>query len=235
MSIGSVTAPYYTGNSQAQSAQDNLSSDLDNFLMILTTQLQNQDPLSPLDTHEFTNQLVMFADVEQSIQQNANLEKMLSLQGTNQAIGAVSYMGQNVKVDYNAFPKKAEETKTLEYTLPQDAKTATIQVFDAQDNLVYTGPAETSKGTHSFEWEGKDGDGNHLPEGAYSFQIKAVDSDDKAIEEDLKYSVSGQVESVEYADGQTILHLGDVPVNINRVEAILNPNTSNSADSGSSS
>lgn len=235
MTIGSVTAPYYTGNSQSQAAQSSLSSDLDNFLMILTTQLQNQDPLSPLDTHEFTNQLVMFADVEQSIQQNSNLEKILSLQGSNQAIGAVSYMGQNVKVDYNAFPKGSEEKKTLEYTLPQDAKTATIQIFDASDNLVYTGPAETSKGTHSFEWEGKDGNGDHLPEGAYSFQIKAVDKDDNPIEEDLKYSASGTVESVEYSDGETILHLGDVPVNINRVEAILNPTASNSSTSGSSS
>ena len=223
MSIGSVTAPYYSGNTKSQSSLAGLSNNLDSFLMILTTQLQNQDPLSPTDSNEFTKQLTQYADVEQGIQQNANLEKLIALQGTNQAIGAVSYMGQTVKVDYNAFPKGAEETVTLDYALPEDAKTAVIQIHDEDDNLVYSGPAETEKGSHSFEWEGKDGLGNYLPEGSYSFEIKAVDKDEAPIEENLKYSVRGKVTSVEYTDGQTILYLGNVPVNINRVEAILNP------------
>ena len=60
-----------------------LSGNLDNFLTILTTQLQFQDPLSPLDTHEFTNQLVLFSSVEQQVQQNKNLESLVTLQQNN--------------------------------------------------------------------------------------------------------------------------------------------------------
>src|SRR3546814_5759772 len=82
---------------KSASSISKLSSDLDNFLTILVTQLQFQDPLSPLDTHEFTNQLVLFSGVEQQIQQNQNLEQLITLQKNAVALGAVDYIGKNVE------------------------------------------------------------------------------------------------------------------------------------------
>ena len=79
--------------SKSDLALVDLANNLDNFLTILTTQLQYQDPLSPMETSEFTNQLVMFTGVEQQVQQNQNLEKLIALQSNNLAISAVTYIG----------------------------------------------------------------------------------------------------------------------------------------------
>ena len=76
--------------SDSKASLSKLTEDLDNFLTLLTAQLQHQDPLEPLDTHEFTNQLVQFSSVEQSIQQNKNLESIIELNQNNMAISAVS-------------------------------------------------------------------------------------------------------------------------------------------------
>ena len=82
--------------SDSKASLSKLTEDLDNFLTLLTAQLQHQDPLEPLDTHEFTNQLVQFSSVEQSIQQNKNLESIIELNQNNMAISAVSYIGKEV-------------------------------------------------------------------------------------------------------------------------------------------
>ncbi|RED52428.1 flagellar hook assembly protein FlgD [Aestuariispira insulae] len=218
MTIGSIANAASSNNSTT--ALNKLSNDLDSFLLILTTQLQNQDPLSPMDSSEFTNQLVQFANVEQAIQQSGYLENLVNLQKSNEVIGAVSYVGKTVEVDHNEFHKEADSGATLKYTLPEGARSATLLVMDDKNDVVSIVPVDAKTGEGSYEWDGKNASGDHFPSGAYSFQINAVDDNNNAIVEGVTYASSGKVTGVEYGDGKTILQMGSVQVDLSKVKAV---------------
>jgi flagellar basal-body rod modification protein FlgD len=203
--------------SKSTSSLTGLADNLDNFLTILTTQLQHQDPLSPLDTHEFTNQLVLFAGVEQDIQGNSSLEKLIALQQNNVAVGAVSYIGQTIEASGQTNMLRNEEAK-FGYSLPGNAKSAILQISDANGKPVLATPAQTTAGRHDFVWDGRDAQGNLLPEGPYSIAVLAVDSADQPIP--ITYSVSGRVTGVEMANGDATLTLGDVAIPLTQVTRI---------------
>ncbi|MEO0962032.1 MAG: flagellar hook capping FlgD N-terminal domain-containing protein, partial [Pseudomonadota bacterium] len=95
MSIEAIAAAQ-SSQGAAASASSKLNTDFDTFLTLLTTQLKNQDPLEPLDSSEFTNQLVQFSSVEQNIATNQNLEQLLNLTFANFATDAVGYIGKEV-------------------------------------------------------------------------------------------------------------------------------------------
>ena len=206
-----------TTQSKASSSLTGLADNLDNFLTILTTQLQHQDPLSPLDTHEFTNQLVLFAGVEQDIQGNSNLEKLITLQQNNVAVGAVSYIGQNIEAAGQTNMLRNGEAK-FGYTLPGNAKSAIVQITDAGGKPVLAAPAETIAGRHEFVWDGKNALGNQLPEGPYSISVLAVDPADQPLP--ITYSVSGRVTGIEMTNGDATLNIGDVAIPLTQVTRI---------------
>lgn len=221
MSIESITQAA-NSSGKSGSALSSLSSDLDNFLKILTTQLNNQDPLSPMESNEFTNQLVAFANVEQNIAQSGYLEDLIALQKVSETSNAVSYMGKTVKVDHNEFTHDGAEEHELEYTLPEEAKTAAIFVMNKDGNIVYSSPVETDKGTHTFNWTAKDAQGASMAAGDYHFEVRAVDTDAAEIE-GLKYGYTGTVDAVEYGAGSTTLKLGNISVDLGKVTAIVTP------------
>src|SRR5262245_29800369 len=95
-----------------------LTENFDQFLALLTTQLKNQDPLSPMDSSEFTNQLVQFAGVEQQIATNKNLESLVTLQKSSQVMGALELMGKKVEVSGTTVPLQ-DKSATFVYTLPK--------------------------------------------------------------------------------------------------------------------
>lgn len=206
-----------TPQSNSRSALTGLADNLDNFLTILTTQLQHQDPLSPLDTHEFTNQLVLFAGVEQDIQGNSSLEKLIALQQNNVAVGAVSYIGQTIEATGQANMLRNGEAK-FTYTLPANAQSASLQITDAGGRVVLTAPAQTTAGRHEFVWDGTDSLGNSVPEGPYGITVAALDPTDQPLP--VTYSVSGRVTGVEMIDGDAALTLGDVVIPLAQVTRI---------------
>ena len=223
MEINPAVSSATQSNAQSNSNRSltGLADNLDNFLTILTTQLQHQDPLSPLDTHEFTNQLVLFAGVEQDIQGNSSLEKLIALQQNNVAVGAVSYIGQNIDATGQTNMLRNGEAKYA-YTLPGNAKSATLQISDASGKTILVTPAQTTAGRHEFTWDGKDSLGNLAPEGPYSITVLATDAADQPIP--VSYSVSGRVTGVEMTNGDATLNLGDVIVPLTQVTRIREAN-----------
>src|SRR5271169_6527884 len=97
-SSGSGSSGASAAQAAGTSASQQLAGNFDTFLQLLTTQLQNQDPLDPLDTNEFTQQLVEFASVEQQINMNTNLQTLISMQQTSEATSALQFLGTNVTV-----------------------------------------------------------------------------------------------------------------------------------------
>src|SRR5215831_6422021 len=141
--------------SAAQDAQKSLSANFDTFLTLLTTQLKNQDPLSPMDSNQFTQQLVQFSQVEQQIHSNQNLESLISLTKANSATTAVSYLGKSLTLTDGTAPLMNGEAKWA-YSLDNDASTTKLVVTDATGKIVYAGTGETTSGMHAFTWDGKD-------------------------------------------------------------------------------
>src|SRR3546814_344036 len=138
MDIGTTAADNSTNSapSKSDSSFSKLTGDLNNFLTLLTTQLQFQDPMSPLDTHEFTNQLVLFSGVEQQIQQNQNLEQLITLQKNGVALGAVDYIGKEIEASGRTTMLQDGAAK-FAYLLPEEAKAASLRIFDSSGSLVF--------------------------------------------------------------------------------------------------
>jgi len=229
--VNSIINPNTT-ESNSSSSLSKLSSDLDSFLTILTTQLQFQDPLEPLESSEFTNQLVLFAQVEQDIQQNKNLEQMVSLQQDNIAVGALSFMNKSVDVAWPVTELRNGEA-SFSYIMTKDAASATLSILGENGERVRTETAELTEGRHDFVWDGKDDNGNALKDGVYIIQVNAQDANNQPVE--VGYSTFGTVTGVTLDRGSAILEIGDVQVPLGNVTRIREPGGEGTGDASDGS
>jgi flagellar basal-body rod modification protein FlgD len=211
-----VNAPAYAPTASAQ-ASKNLSADFDQFLTMLVTQLQNQDPLSPLDTNEFTAQLVQFASVEQQIQQNANLEQLISLERQGLSAMMTSFLGQSVEIPGNQLPLQGGAAAGS-YVLASDAASVTLAMKDASGKVVATLPGETTAGRHDFKWDGESASGKTLPDGLYTVEVKALDKAGKPVP--VQTSVQGRVTGLGYENGETLLLIDNAWVGADEIIAL---------------
>jgi len=172
--LNSSTTPTAAKTTEALSG---LNSDFDTFLTLLTTQLQNQDPLNPMDTHEMTAQLVQFSQVEQQIAQNKNLESLIALQTASADASSVSYIGHDVQIDGKST-NVTEDGTTWGYTLGGTAEAVTLNVLNAAGSLVYSEEGEVTAGVrHSFDWNLVNNSGDPLAPGTYTLNVSALDAD----------------------------------------------------------
>lgn len=203
-------------------ASAKLTENFDTFLQLLTTQLQNQDPLSPMESNEFVAQLVQFSEVEQAIASNKSLETLIDLQTTNQATAALNYIGSKVEAAGSFAPlqdRKAEFT----YTLDESADATLLVVRDEIGNVVFSTAGETTTGKHSFTWNGVDANGGDAPEGSYQLTVTARDADNALI--DVDTTALGRVTGVESGIAGVLLTLGDVKVPVGGVLSIQEQET----------
>lgn len=221
--VTSVTNTTVNSGSTAASASGaaqsgiSLAKNFDTFLQLLTTQLKNQDPTSPMDSKEFTQQLVQFSSVEQQINQNKNLEKMITLLMSNQGAGYVSYIGKEVEALGSSSPLK-NGAAGWSYDMPAGAYAATLGVYDSTGALVYSTAANKAVGRHQFNWDGKDKDGNAMPDGTYKIQLVAKDDKGKVL--DTKTYSRGLVTGVETVDGQQFLTVGSTRLKPEEIVAV---------------
>ena len=157
------------------------TSNFNTFLTLLTTQLQNQDPLSPVDTSQFTQQLVGFSQVEQQINTNKNLQQLIQMQTSNEAIAAAPLVGQTIQYSSATAPLSGSQAG-FEYSLPSNAANVDLLVEDASGNVVYSTSGNAAAGTHDFVWDGKTSAGVQLPDGGqYTLQVVATDASNNPI------------------------------------------------------
>ena len=166
----------------AKTARTGLGEDLNTFLTMLTTQLKNQDPTNPMDTHQMTAQLVDFANVEQQIAQNQNLEDLVRLQSNNAEFGALNYIGRSIQIEGNETYVTPTGT-TWGYQIDRAAASVDLHVMNAKGRSVYSETGNlTNSIRHQFSWDAKDGKGNILEPGNYSLMVIAKDVSGKAID-----------------------------------------------------
>lgn len=213
----SVAATTATTANSTSLAQQQIGQTLDSFLTMLTTQLQNQDPLSPMNTTEFTNQLVGFASVEQAIGQNQRLDRLIALQSTGGVGQALGYLGRTVEVSGQNFTYSGG-TSTVSYSLPQQAEQVAISILNAQGGVVWRGTGATAAGVHTLEWDGSMESGSTATAGTYTLQIDAVDSAGERIT--ASTTMAGRVTGIETRNGETVLMVGSTAVSPSDVTAV---------------
>lgn len=207
-------------NSAATGAGLKLADDFDSFLLLLTTQLQNQDPTEPLDTNQFTQQLVAFSGVEQSVATNKNLEKLVSLNQSNQVGAAVGYIGKVVDTAGSQVSLK-NGLAVFSVDVPVGAASVTVGITDSAGKPLYS---ETSNrvpaGQQDFGWNGENSFGGpKAPDGIYTYGVVARDAKGNVLE--TKTYTSGKVTAVSQDGDQTILTLtGGLKVPMDKVTAV---------------
>ncbi|PHS27021.1 MAG: flagellar hook capping protein [Robiginitomaculum sp.] len=162
--------------SNTQSASVGLADNFDTFLTLLTEQLKNQDPLSPLDSNDFVGQLVQFSGVEQQISQNRNLESLINLNAANSSASAVGFIGKEVDV-LGGSADLAGGSADWRYSTESDAASVTILVKNAEGKIVFQTDGDPTAGQHDFSWNGQDNVGTQLPDGPYNLEVSALDND----------------------------------------------------------
>lgn len=215
--------------SKTDAATQQLATDFNQFLILLTTQLQNQDPLNPMDTNEFTNQLVAFAGVEQQINTNQKLDSLVSL-GLGSALGtAQSYVGKEISYVSSEFHHTGSPSK-IKYSLASEAVTSKINIYDETGTLVYTAEAGKAAGVHDFIWDGTLKSGGKAAPGTYEVKIDAVDINGQAVQ--ATSVVTGIVRGTETQNGQIYVLVGDRAVALSNVLNTSNPNMSGNNSDG---
>lgn len=204
-------------NQAAQTSQQSaaLAGDFADFLTLLTTQLQHQDPLSPMDSTEFTNQLVQFTQVEQQINTNAKLDSLVQMQLASISSVALGYVGMDVSYIGSEMYYDGETDIDINYALANEAYTAKIHIYDEEENLVYSSDAPRDTGTNTFTWTGVDSNGNTVEPGTYTVKVDALDKNGDVIENSTV--VSGRVRGIESQNGVVYVLIGERAVALSSI------------------
>lgn len=212
----SITGIESTGSaSKSAVSGTKLAENFDTFLTMLTVQLKNQDPLSPMDSTEFTNQLVQFSAVEQQIASNKNLENLISVTQTNTKAQAIAYIGHTIEVAGTMVPVQ-DGKAAFSYTLPEEARSIAVVLKDSSGKVVANLPGNTTAGRHEVEWDGRDTSGNVVEDGPYILSIVATNGEGETME--VGSTVYGRVTDVAADSTETLIAMGKV---VSKVEDVL--------------
>jgi flagellar basal-body rod modification protein FlgD len=213
------TAATATTKSQTGVDKNTLAGNFQTFLTLLTTQLQNQNPLDPLDTNQFTQQLVQFAQVEQQLKQNEQLATLIAIEQTAQTTTALAYVGQTVAVD-GQTAALADGKATWSFTSPKPA-TATITVKNSTGQTVHSGSFSVSAGMQNFIWDGKDSKGVQWPNGNYTISVVGKDASGQPVA--ISTEVEGPVDSVDISKTPPILSVGGQEFTLDKIKRVVRP------------
>jgi flagellar basal-body rod modification protein FlgD len=226
---GSITSNYSSGGSAASgsstAAAATFGKNFDTFLKLLTTQLQNQDPLSPMDTTQFTQQLVQFSSVEQAIRQNQNLETLIAMQKSTQAGNAVSYIGKEVDLN-GSVVGLVDSVGVITYELPEAASRTTINIYDSDGKLVRRMEGTNNAGRNAVEWNGTSDTGAQVADGDY--KVEVVSQNAAAQNITVKTVITGVVSDVRFVNGTTMLTVDGVTLPLSQLGAVRGAPTTSS-------
>lgn len=220
-----VTISSAVNNAQRTSASSaQLSSDFSDFLNLLTVQLQNQDPLSPMDSTEFTNQLVAFSGVEQQINANQKLDDLVALSLGNSFSSSLSYVGKDISYISSETHFDGEKPVNISYSIDGTPVDTTINILNEEGDLVFSKKVSDDDNVERFEWDGRDENGILQPAGTYQIRVDALDSNNKSLTSTTV--VTGRVSGVESQNGSNFLLVGERAVSIGNVINVQDVNAS---------
>ena len=222
--VVSGTTPQPASSSSSSSSLSSttgttLAGNFQTFLTLLTTQLQNQNPLDPLDTNQFTQQLVEFASVEQQLKTNDSLSTLVSLQQTAQATQALEFVGKTAVVN-GSTAALTNSQATWQLNVPS-ASNVQISIANSAGQTVFTGSYSVNAGNNQpFVWNGQGSDGTQWPDGQYTLTATATDSSGNSV--GITTQLQGTVSSVDLTQSPPLLTIDGQTYTVNQIQSIAN-------------
>jgi flagellar basal-body rod modification protein FlgD len=218
-SVTSAITSSTTGTTASTTGVDKntIAGNFQTFLTLLTTQLKNQNPLDPLDTNQFTQQLVQFAQVEQQLKSNDQLSTLVSLQQTAQATAALNFVGETVGVAGATAPLSNGKA-TWNLSVPKPA-TANITITNATGQTVYTGSQTMNAGNQPFVWDGKDASGLQWPDGNYTISVTAQDATGQAVS--VPTEIEAVVDSADLTQNPPVLSIAGQDYTLDKIKRVV--------------
>jgi flagellar basal-body rod modification protein FlgD len=218
MTVTAIGASASTASSSTQTQ----TLGKDDFLKLLVTQLQNQDPLNPADSTQFVAQLAQFSSLEQLTNVNDNLKTVQLFDQSINNAQAVNFVGKTIKASGSIFELGSGETHEIQYQLGEDAAKVYVSINDATGTTVRKIEMDhMAAGSQSVVWNGADENGNAVPDGIYSFSVQAVNSDGEAMTSAayIKETVTG----ISYHDSSTYLQANGIEIPYSAIMEVTEP------------
>lgn len=193
-----------------------LAENFDTFLQLLTTQLRNQNPLDPLDTNAFTQQLVQFSSVEQQLKTNDFLAALVASNANSVQTNAVSYIGKIVSAE-GTRSELIGGKAMWNFSLQENA-TVTVTIRDSTGATAYSQTGPLQAGTGAFEWDGKRSDGTTAPPGTYTISMTGTNADGRNVA--ISTEFTGTVTGIDFTGSEPVLLIGTTRVNLSGVTSI---------------
>jgi flagellar basal-body rod modification protein FlgD len=224
--IVSGTTPLPASSSSSSSAgaasalaSQQIAGNFQSFLTLLTTQLQNQNPLDPLDTNQFTQQLVEFAGVQQQLNTNDSLATLVSLQQTAQSTQALGFVGKTAVVS-GSTAALSNSSATWQLSVPSNSN-VDISIASSTGQTVFTGSYSVAAGDNQpFTWNGQGNDGTKWPDGSYTLKATAKDSSNNTVA--ITTAIQGVVNSVDLTQSPPLLSIGGQTYTVSQIQSIVN-------------
>ena len=222
--VVSGTTPLPAGSSSSSSSLSStsgatLAGNFQTFLTLLTTQLQNQNPLDPVDTNQFTQQLVEFASVEQQLKTNDSLSTLVSLEQTAQSTQALTFVGKTAVVNGNTAALTNSQA-TWELNIPSNSN-VNVSIANSSGQTVFSGTYAVNAGNNQpFTWNGQGNDGTQWPDGQYTLTATATDSSGNSV--GIATQVQGVVSAVDLTQSPPLLTINGQSYTVNQIQSIAN-------------
>ncbi len=179
--------------------------------------MQNQNPLDPLDTNQFTQQLVQFAGVEQQLKTNDELSTLVSLQQTAQSTQALGFVGKTAVVD-GSTTALTNSQAVWGVSVPTDCN-LTLTITNSAGQTVYNNSYPVQAGQNqTFGWDGKGNDGTQWPDGQYKMTATATDTAGNTVA--VTTQILGVVNSVDLTQSPPLLSIGGQTYTVSQIKSI---------------
>jgi flagellar basal-body rod modification protein FlgD len=193
-----------------------LGSNFSTFLTMLMTQLQNQDPTSPLDSSQFTSELVQFSSVEQQINTNTNLTQLIQLTQASQVEQSSALLNKPATVTSSQLSLQSGASAVNFNTT--SAEPISISVLNSSGTQVASATTTSNAGSNTWSWNGQSSSGATLPDGAYKVTVNTVSSSGTATA--VPFTVTGTVTGVQNVSGVVQLQMGGLTVPFTAVQSV---------------
>lgn len=214
-SIKAPTAAAGSAASATGSAQTSLTNNYNDFLKLLMTQLQNQDPTSPMDTNQFTSQLVQYSSVEQQIATNTSLTQLIQLTQGGEVLQASSLVGKPVTVTSDRIALQGGKGG-LQFDAPT-AGPVSIGVYSDSGVKLREAVVDSQAGRNTWSWDGQDSQGKAVLDGAYR---TVVSGQAGGAAQSLPFTVSGTATGVQKSGNALQVQLGALKVDLSAVQSL---------------
>ena len=216
MTVSSTSAAAPSAAASTASPLTSLAGNFTDFLKLLMTQLQNQDPTSPMDTNQFTSQLVQFSSVEQQINTNSSLTKLIQATQGNEVLQSSALVGKQVQVatDHIAL-QGGKGALRFDTAAPQ---AVSIGIYSDAGTKLRDATVASASGSNTWTWDGRDNAGNVVRDGAYRAVAAAASG------AALPFTVLGAVTGMQRSGGAVTVQLGALQTDFSNVQAVVAPN-----------